>query len=105
MPTPAQNPETSLEFVVEAPLNVEEPPAPPPQPFIPTPYFLPYFAHMPLYNGYRMLMDKQPQSPTFLDYLRPGKEPNTPRYADYIGAEKFFTQLAMQKVAKKNIDV
>ncbi|EYB92846.1 hypothetical protein Y032_0189g1186 [Ancylostoma ceylanicum] len=105
MPTSTQNPETSFEFVVEAPLNVEEPPPPPPQPFIPTPYFLPYFHDMPLYNGYRMLMNNRKQTPSFLDYLGSSKESNMPRYADYIGAEKLLAQLAMQKVARKNMDV
>ncbi|RCN39258.1 hypothetical protein ANCCAN_14835 [Ancylostoma caninum] len=108
MPTSTHNPETSFEFVVEAPLNVEEPlppPPPPPQPFIPTPYYLPYFNDMPLYNGYRMLMNTHKQTPSFLDYLSSNKESNMPRYADYIGAEKLLGQLATQKVAKKNTDV
>ncbi|ETN80409.1 hypothetical protein NECAME_09199 [Necator americanus] len=108
--TSTQEPLRSFEYVVNTPLQVDEPPPPLPAPaqqqFIPTPYFLPYFTNdMPLYAGYRMLMNNQASIPSLVDYLGAAKESNNPRYADYVGLEKLLAKIAVEKVAKRKEDV
>ncbi|XGW25296.1 hypothetical protein V3C99_006597 [Haemonchus contortus] len=68
----------SLETAGSHQNNHHEPP-----PYIPTPYFLPkFFAGMPLYEGYRMLLTDEQSKPTIAHDRLMEKQSNIPNNTD-----------------------